>query len=100
MAIETTEENRRIIIEIKKKLKLTKMQFQWIRAHNETLGNERADALANLAACKDQIDTESGPSKAQVGNLKSDNHLNAILVDADEMVSEVDADKNFESIPK
>ncbi|GBN04663.1 hypothetical protein AVEN_98245-1 [Araneus ventricosus] len=33
-------------------------------------------------------------------NLRSDNHFNAILVDAGEMASEVDADKNFESIPK
>ncbi|GBM62762.1 hypothetical protein AVEN_41494-1 [Araneus ventricosus] len=76
------------------------MQLQWIRAHNETLGNERADALAKLAASKDQIDTESGPSKAQVRNLISDIHLNAILVDDDEMASEVDSDKNFESICK
>ncbi|GBM14049.1 hypothetical protein AVEN_209942-1 [Araneus ventricosus] len=66
MAIKSTEEKRRIIIEIKKKLKLTKIQLQWVRAHNGTVGNERADALAKLAASKDQIDTEFGPSKAQV----------------------------------
>ncbi|GBO18058.1 hypothetical protein AVEN_142379-1, partial [Araneus ventricosus] len=33
-------------------------------------------------------------------NLRSDNHLNAILVDAVEMAFEIDADKNFESIPR
>ncbi|GBM38009.1 hypothetical protein AVEN_141996-1 [Araneus ventricosus] len=66
IAIESTEEKRRIIIEIKKNLKLTKIQLQWVRAHNGTVGNERADALSNLAASKDQIDTEFGPSKAQV----------------------------------
>ncbi|GBN87256.1 hypothetical protein AVEN_168436-1, partial [Araneus ventricosus] len=38
----------------------------WVRAHNGTVGNERADALAKLAASKDQIDTEFCPSKAQV----------------------------------
>ncbi|GBM16808.1 hypothetical protein AVEN_9394-1 [Araneus ventricosus] len=56
MVIESTEEKRRIIIEIKKKLKLTKIQLQWARAHNGTVGNERADALAKLAASKVQID--------------------------------------------
>ncbi|GBL88027.1 hypothetical protein AVEN_133695-1 [Araneus ventricosus] len=66
MAIESTEGKRRIIIEIKKKLKLTKIQLQWVRAHNGTVGNERADALAKLAASKDKIDTEFGPSEAQV----------------------------------
>ncbi|GBM99851.1 hypothetical protein AVEN_33737-1, partial [Araneus ventricosus] len=65
-AIESTAEKRRIIIEIKKKLKLTKIQLQWVRTHNGTVRNERADALAKLAASKDQIDTEFGPSKAQV----------------------------------
>ncbi|GBM12316.1 hypothetical protein AVEN_88107-1, partial [Araneus ventricosus] len=35
-------------------------------AHNGTVGNERADALAKPAAIKDQIDTEFGPSKTQV----------------------------------
>ncbi|GBM45259.1 hypothetical protein AVEN_101215-1 [Araneus ventricosus] len=39
---------------------------KWVRAHNGTAGNERADALAELAASKDQIDTEFGPSEAQV----------------------------------
>ncbi|GBN24002.1 hypothetical protein AVEN_153269-1 [Araneus ventricosus] len=66
MAIESTEEERRIIIEIKKKLKLTKIQLQWIRVHNGTVGNERADTLAKLVASKDQIDIEFVPSKAQV----------------------------------
>ncbi|GBL89111.1 hypothetical protein AVEN_255245-1 [Araneus ventricosus] len=66
IAIESTDEKRRFIIEIKKKLKLTKIQLQWVRAHNGTVGNERADALAKLAASKDQIDTEFGLSKAQV----------------------------------
>ncbi|GBM60330.1 hypothetical protein AVEN_108116-1 [Araneus ventricosus] len=66
MVIESTEEKRRIIIEIKKKLKLTKIQLQWVRAHNVTVGNERADALAKLDASKDQIDTKFGPSKAKV----------------------------------
>ncbi|GBM85897.1 hypothetical protein AVEN_144324-1 [Araneus ventricosus] len=66
MAIKSTEEKRRIIIETKKKLKLTKIHFQWVRAHNGTVGNERADALAKLAASKDQIYTEFGPSEAQV----------------------------------
>ncbi|GBM98045.1 hypothetical protein AVEN_257978-1 [Araneus ventricosus] len=65
MAIESTEEKRRIIIGIKKKLKLTKIQLQWVRAHIETVGNERADALAKLAASENQIDTEFGSSKAQ-----------------------------------
>ncbi|GBL96429.1 hypothetical protein AVEN_43740-1 [Araneus ventricosus] len=65
MAIESTEEKRRII-EIKKKLKLTKIQLQLARAHNGSVGNERADTLAKLAASKDQIDAEFGPSKAQV----------------------------------
>ncbi|GBM05189.1 hypothetical protein AVEN_197742-1 [Araneus ventricosus] len=70
MAIESNEEKRRIIIEIKKKLKLTKIQLQWVRAHNGTVGNEGADALAKLAASKEQIDTEFGPSKAQVSVMK------------------------------
>ncbi|GBM56688.1 hypothetical protein AVEN_98178-1 [Araneus ventricosus] len=65
-AIESTEEKKRTIIEIKKKLKLTKIQLQWIRAHNGTVRNERADALAKLATSKEQIDTEFGPSKAKV----------------------------------
>ncbi|GBO01660.1 hypothetical protein AVEN_172215-1 [Araneus ventricosus] len=56
MAIESTEEKRRIIIEIKKKLKLIKIQLQWVRAHNGTVGNERADALVKLAANKDKIE--------------------------------------------
>ncbi|GBL63492.1 hypothetical protein AVEN_48025-1 [Araneus ventricosus] len=68
MAIESTEEKKRIIIEIKKKLKLTRIQLQWDRADNGTVGNERADAPSKLAASKDQIDTEFGPSKAQVRN--------------------------------
>ncbi|GBM45920.1 hypothetical protein AVEN_140058-1, partial [Araneus ventricosus] len=33
-------------------------------------------------------------------NLRSDNHFNTILADAGEMTSEIDADKNFESIPR
>ncbi|GBM96495.1 hypothetical protein AVEN_13969-1 [Araneus ventricosus] len=35
-----------------------------------------------------------------IRNLGSDNHLNAILVVAGEIASEIDADKNFESIPR
>ncbi|GBO29926.1 hypothetical protein AVEN_123390-1 [Araneus ventricosus] len=66
MAIESTEEKRRIIIEIKKKLKLTKIQLQWVRTHNGTVGNERTDALSKLAASKEQIEIEFDPSKAQV----------------------------------
>ncbi|GBO16798.1 hypothetical protein AVEN_189039-1 [Araneus ventricosus] len=34
MAIESTKEKRRILIEIKKKLKLTKIQLQCVRTHN------------------------------------------------------------------
>ncbi|GBN73867.1 hypothetical protein AVEN_150656-1 [Araneus ventricosus] len=71
MAIESTDEKRRIIIGIKKKLKLTKIQLQRVRTHNGTVGNERADALAKLAASKDQIDAEFGPSKAQVSLAKN-----------------------------
>ncbi|GBO06907.1 hypothetical protein AVEN_273029-1 [Araneus ventricosus] len=33
-------------------------------------------------------------------NLISDNHFNAILVDAGEMASEIDVDKNLEPIPR
>ncbi|GBM68084.1 hypothetical protein AVEN_66749-1 [Araneus ventricosus] len=47
MALESVEEERQIIKDIKRKLKSANIQLKWVKAHHGVIGEERADSWQN-----------------------------------------------------